>query len=93
MRASTKLDFDSILDDLAQRVTAKLEQRISQLNRATAQRLLNVTQAAQYLGRTKVSVQHLIADGVLPVVRSDKRVFLDIRDLDAWILENKQGKV
>ena len=53
-------------------------------------RLLTVEEAATYLGRTKGSVQHLVADGGLPVVRSDRRVFLDIQDLDRWIERNKQ---
>ena len=42
-------------------------------------------QAATYLGRSKASVQHLISDGASPVVRHDRRVFLDVRDLDRWI--------
>ena len=54
-----------------------------------AKRLLTVEEAAAYLGRTKEAVQHLIAAAKLPVVKSDRRVFLDIRDLDIWIEQNK----
>jgi excisionase family DNA binding protein len=50
---------------------------------------LNVEEAAVYLGRTKEAVQHLIAAGKLPVVKPDRRVFLDIRDLDQWIEQCK----
>jgi excisionase family DNA binding protein len=53
-------------------------------------RLLKVEQAAVYIGRTKDAIQHMIANGKLPTVRSDRRVFIDMRDLDAWIEENKQ---
>ncbi|MBM3773964.1 MAG: helix-turn-helix domain-containing protein [Acidobacteria bacterium] len=52
--------------------------------------LLTVEQAAAYLGRTKEAVQHLIAERKVPVVRADRRVFLDARDLDQWIEQNKE---
>jgi excisionase family DNA binding protein len=52
-------------------------------------RLLTVDQAAVYLGRTKDAIQHMIAEGKLPTVRSDRRVFLDLHDLDRWIESNK----
>jgi excisionase family DNA binding protein len=51
--------------------------------------LLNVKQAAVYLGRTEQSVQHLIFQRDLPVVRMGRRVHLHRRDLDAWIEKNK----
>jgi excisionase family DNA binding protein len=51
--------------------------------------LLNVKQAAVYLGRTEQSVQHLIFQRDLPVVRMGRRVHLHRRDLDMWIEKNK----
>ncbi len=51
--------------------------------------LLNVKQAAVYLGRSEQSVQHLIFQKDLPVVRIGRRVHLHRRDLDAWIEKNK----
>jgi excisionase family DNA binding protein len=51
--------------------------------------LLTVKQAAVYLGRSEQSVQHLIFQKDLPVVRVGRRVHLDRRDLDAWIEKNK----
>jgi excisionase family DNA binding protein len=50
--------------------------------------LLNVKQAAVYLGRTEQSVQHLIFQRDIPVVRMGRRVHLHRRDLDAWIEKN-----
>jgi len=50
---------------------------------------LNVKQAAVYLGRTEQSVQHLIFQRDLPVVRMGRRVHLHRRDLDNWIEKNK----
>jgi hypothetical protein len=34
-------------------------------------------------------MQHMIACGKLPTVRSDRRVFLDRKDLDQWIEQSK----
>lgn len=51
--------------------------------------LFNVKQAAVYLGRSEQSVQHLIFQKDLPVVRSGRRVHLHRSDLDAWIEKNK----
>ena len=53
-------------------------------------RLLTVDQAAVYIGRTKEAVQHMISGGKLPTVRPDRRVFVDVLDLDAWIEDNKR---
>lgn len=54
-------------------------------------RLLTVEQAAEYLNRTRDAMRHLVHDGKLPTVRADKRVFIDVEDLDAWIRNNKVG--
>jgi excisionase family DNA binding protein len=51
--------------------------------------LLNVKNAGVYLGRSEQSIQHLIFERELPVVRVGRRVHLDRRDLDAWIEKNK----
>ena len=79
-------NIELLLDSLADRVAARLGNRLAESNgTAIRPRLLTVDQAAMYLGRTKTSVQHLISDGAIPVVRHDRRVFLDVRDLDCWI--------
>lgn len=72
---------------LAQRVAEKIPAH--PVSRA---RLLTVEQAAAYLGRSKASLRHLISQKQLPAVRSDRRVFLDIRDLDVWIEKTKGGQ-
>jgi len=51
--------------------------------------LLDVKQAAIYLGRSEQSVQHLIFEKDFPVVRKGRRVYLHRSDLDAWIEKNK----
>lgn len=80
-------NIDSLLDVLAGKIAARMKADTEQSASASAirPRLLTVEQAAAYLGRSKASVQHMVSDGVLPTVRSDRRVFLDMRDLDNWI--------
>jgi excisionase family DNA binding protein len=93
MTHARKLDLESLLDALADRVATKLEPCISGAAGSIAPRLLTVEQAAIYIGRSKASVQHMVAAGSLPVVRSDRRVFLDRQDLDRWIEQNKSPEV
>ena len=84
-------DINALLDALAERVVQRLGHRLGESNGATIRpRLLTVAQAALYLGRSKTSIQHLVSDEAIPVVRHDRRVFLDVRDLDCWIDSAKE---
>jgi excisionase family DNA binding protein len=79
---------------LAKAVAGEVAQLLrSELSRLTVPEvqpvLLNVKQAAVYFGRTEQSVQHLIFQKDIPVVRIGRRVHLHRRDLDSWIEENK----
>ena len=88
---SDGLNIAALLDELATRLADKIRARLAQDTGSSAvrPRLLTVEQGALYLGRTKEAVQHMIAEGKLPAVRADRRVFLDVRDLDRWIDECK----
>lgn len=83
-----QFDLDPWIELLVSRITAKVELLIS-ASPSSTRRLLDVKQAAHYLGRSVASIQHLAADGAFPTVRRDRRVFFDIRDLDAWIDKSK----
>ena len=75
---------------VAGEVASLLRQEFARLTPSDVQPvLLNVKQAAVYLGRTEQSVQHLIFQRDLPVVRMGRRVYLHRRDLDNWIEKNK----
>ena len=52
-------------------------------------RLYSLPEAAKYLGRTLWSMRELIWKGSIPIVREGKRIFIDIQDLDSYILKNK----
>lgn len=77
---------------LAVKVAARLQNgdQGALVNGEVRPRLLTVEQAAVYIGHTKERIQHMIASCKLPAVRSDRRVFIDMRDLGAWIEENKR---
>ena len=74
---------------VAGEVVSLLKVELARLTLPTVQPvLLDVKQAAVYLGRSEQSVQHLIFQKDLPVVRTGRRVHLHKRDLDAWIEQN-----
>jgi len=54
-------------------------------------RLYTLKEAARYLGRSEWSMRELIWAGKIPIVRGDgaRKIFLDIKDLDAYIKGNK----
>jgi excisionase family DNA binding protein len=77
---------DVIAEQVAIRVKAELAAQGASRVQAV---LLSVKDAAIYLGRSEQSVQRLIFDRAVPVVRVGRRVHLDRRDLDLWIEKNK----
>jgi excisionase family DNA binding protein len=86
-----ELTLDALVDAIARQVVAKVETFLSRAAERTKVQpvLLNVKEAAIYLGRSEQSVQHLIFRREFPVVRIGRRVHLDPRDIDAWIEKNK----
>lgn len=87
--SAASINIDQVLDAIAEAVAEKLSTRISNA-RPLQPRLLTVKQAAEYLGCSEASVYHQVKDGKLPVVRRDRRVFLDVRDMDRVIEECKR---
>jgi excisionase family DNA binding protein len=70
--------LDALVDAIAERVAARL-------NQSKDPRLLNVDEAAAYIGRTPKALRHMIASGAIAVVREGSRLHLDRADLDDWI--------
>jgi excisionase family DNA binding protein len=88
--AGNGFSLESIVETLAERIAAKVRDRLGRDESTHIEpRLLSVEQAAQYISRSRAAVEHMVAAAKLPVVRSDRRVFIDVRDLDRWIDENK----
>ena len=55
-------------------------------------RLLRLEEAALYLGRSPHTVRQMVYQRVFPVIKASEksRMWLDIRDLDAWISSEKR---
>ena len=53
-------------------------------------RLYDLNTAAYYLGRSVYSLRTLIWNGELPVVKSGKKMWIDIVDLNIWVDKNKE---
>ena len=79
----------AIAEEVAAKVKFEIASHLQHLTVRVQPALLNVKEAAVYLGRSEQSVQHLIFGKELPVVRVGRRVHLDRRDLDTWIEKNK----
>lgn len=79
----------AIAEEVAIKVKSEVAAHVQHLVGRVQPTLLNVKDAAVYLGRSEQAVQHLIFERELPVVRVGRRVHLDRRDLDAWIEKNK----
>mgnify|MGYP001769584139 CR=1 FL=1 len=54
-------------------------------------RLYTLKEAAEYLGRSVWGVRELIWSQVIPVVKQhgERKMYLDIKDLDSFIEKNK----
>ena len=70
-------------------VTSENATYLCNARRLTAKRLLSVEEAAHYLGRTPGAIRELIYKGRLPVVKIDRRVQVDIQDLDLLVEKSK----
>jgi excisionase family DNA binding protein len=73
------------LDDLADAIAERVFQRLNAAQERNKGRLLNVSAAAEYIGRSPSALRHLIAKKTIPCVRRDRRVQLDRQDLDNWV--------
>src|ERR1019366_5906934 len=70
------------LDDLADALDERVFQGVNAAQDRNKGRLLNVSAAAEYIGRSPSAVHHLIAKKTIPCVRVEGRVQLDRHDLD-----------
>jgi hypothetical protein len=82
------IEIDQFLSAFAKKVAALVLAGMSDGAPVRA-RLLDVEKAAVYLGRTEEALQHMIAAGKVPTVRIDRRVALDVQDLDTLINNHK----
>lgn len=55
-------------------------------------RLYNIEEAGHYLGRSKWMIREMVRQGKLPVVKYDRRVFIDIHEMDEMIEATKERR-
>jgi len=53
-------------------------------------RLLSYEAATRYLSLSYWTVRHMVVEGVIPHIKSGKRVLIDVQDLDEWIAKSKE---
>jgi len=63
--------------------------RVHGIHNPLPKRLYTLPEAATYLGRTTWALRGLVWSGKIPVVRSGKRIFIDVRDMDTFVEKNK----
>ncbi len=61
----------------------------TQVSKPVSKRLYTLKEAASYLGRSEWGMRELIWAGKLPVVREGRKIYLDICDLEAYVIKNK----
>jgi excisionase family DNA binding protein len=72
------------------RAQVKAEMQSSQPSKPAPQnRLLTVPQAAEFLGRTDKAIRQLVHKKTIPVVRIDRAIRIDRRDLEALVEQNR----
>jgi excisionase family DNA binding protein len=56
-------------------------------------RLYSIKEVALYLGRSPWTIAEMVRTGKLPYVPDGKRRFLDIEDINKWIVSNKKRDI
>lgn len=79
------------VEDPAKYQERKARQRERNLNpKGPQKRLYSLQEAAFYLGRTIHSLREIIWAGKIPFVKVDRRLFIDIRDLERLVEQFKE---
>jgi excisionase family DNA binding protein len=71
---------DSFIEAIADAVARRLERMAGM-----RQRLMDVHDAAKYLGMTENAIREKASAGELPYIRIDGRLRFDRREIDRWI--------
>lgn len=87
-------NIDSLIQNFAKRLAAQVRVELAGNALSPLQpRLLTVEQAAIYMGRSEEAMQHMVANGKVPTVRIDRRVFVDVHDLETLIEDGKDRAI
>ena len=70
----------------------ELNQRVrkgEEISNRISKRLYSLKESAIYLGRGLHGVRDMVWRGEIPIVRSGRKMFIDIKDLEDYIERNK----
>ncbi len=77
-------------------VTVGLESKTSyglrkgeEITNRISKRLYTLKESAIYLGRGLHGVRDMVWRGEVPIVRTGRKMFIDIKDLEAYVSKNK----
>jgi excisionase family DNA binding protein len=82
-------DTQHLFNELTAVIRSQLTAEQPKQRQSAGHRLLTVKQAAEYLGRSEAAVRQLIHKRIIPVIRMDRAVRIDIRDLERLIEHNR----
>lgn len=80
---------DSFIDELADKVAARVLAALSGKAAPAAGGLRALKEAAKYLSLSQTTLKLMIAQGELPIVRRGKRRMIAQEDLDRWIATHR----
>ena len=75
----------AFVQQVADAVAAKVVAELAAQGVTKPKRLMSATEAANYVGRSKQALYHLVSQGKIPVKRQGSRLFFDRVELDTWI--------
>ncbi len=80
-----------MMDSFAETVAAKLYEKLQKEGgaKAPSRRLVSIPEDAEYIGRTVPAVRSLVSIRQLPSFQGNRRTFLDLQDLNVWIIANE----
>ena len=81
------MSTENALDPIADFIAVRVVERVAALT--MARRVLTLEQATEYTGVGIDGLKAAIATGELPRIDLDRRIRLDILDIDQWLRKNK----
>jgi excisionase family DNA binding protein len=83
-----QINFDGLLDLLAEKVAARLQQKATSVAVSALPKLLSVDDAAARMGCTTKSLRHIISSGSFPkhsIRRFGRKILIEREDFDRWL--------
>jgi hypothetical protein len=90
MSEPMQLFSDDFLEQLAERVAARVLRQIDKTKATPWPEYMPIETAARYIGHSKRSFEYLLAKNLFPVIRRDRLILIHRKDIDAALERLKQ---